>query len=287
VDNGRDADLEADLWFQPQGLPVPPVPQPVNPLPAPQPEPPVPYPAAPVLPVYGAAAFAPEVVPPLPTWTDGQTQNYAITVQSAQINLAGKGVITFSHTAHTWQLRHTVTDSKGNKLTDAFASYDDVKFNPLTSNYANINGTTTLREAVDFVSSPGNASASLGFDGQASNQYSVPLAVAVATDFDEFWIYRWAHGTISAALNGKFGRIGIVSPTAAQNWAREIPVNVSIVAGTLNWAALGEAAVATPVWVITASDEQNQIVAQIAKDGTGLLQLMISAGGATSTALRQ
>jgi hypothetical protein len=137
-------------------------------------------------------------------------------------------VITFSHTGHTWQLRHTVTDVNGNKLTDAFANYDDASFHPLTSNYANINGTTTLREAVDFVTSPGNASASLGFDGQASDQYSVPLAVAVATDFDEFWIYRWAHGTISAALSGKFGRIGIVSPTAAQNWARETPVTVSI-----------------------------------------------------------
>ena len=287
VANGRDADLEADLWFQPQGLPVPPAPQPVNPLPVPQPEPPVPYPAAPVLPVYGYADFAPEVVPPTPVWTDGQKQNYAITVQSAQINVIGEGVITFSHTGHTWQLRHTVTDVNGNKLTDAFANYDDASFHPLTSNYANINGTTTLREAVDFVTSPGNASASLGFDGQASDQYSVPLAVAVATDFDEFWIYRWAHGTISAALSGKFGRIGIVSPTAAQNWARETPVTVSIAAGTFNWAAAGGIAAATPVWVITASDEQNQIVAQVAKDGTGLLQMVITAGGATSTVLRQ
>jgi hypothetical protein len=39
--------------------------------------------------------------------------------------------------------------------------------------------------------------------------------------------------------------------------------------------------------VITASDEQNQIVAQVAKDGTGLLQMVITAGGATSTVLRQ
>ena len=287
VDNGRDADLEADLWFQPQGLPVPPVPQPVNPLPAPQPEPVPPYPAAPVLPVYGAAAFAPEVVPPPPVWTDGQTQNYAITVQSAQVNVTGKGVVTFSHTGHTWQLRNTVTDANGRKMADAFANYDDATFHPLTSNYANINGTTTLREAVDFVTSPGSASASLGFDGQASDQYSVVLAVAVATDFDEFWIYRWAHGTISAALSGKFGRIAIVSPTAAQNWAREIPVTVSIAAGNLNWAASGGVAVPTPVWVITASDEQNQIVAQIAKDGSGLLKMVIQAGGSTSTVVRQ
>jgi hypothetical protein len=286
VDNGRDADLEADLWFQPQGLPVPPIPQPVNPLPAPQPEPIPPYPAAPVLPIYGAAAFAPEVVLPTPVWTDGQTQHYAITVQSPQVNVIGEGVVTFSHTGHTWQLRHTVTDANGNKLTDAFANYDDATFHPLTSNYANINGKTTLREAVDFVTSPGNASASLGFDGQASDQYSVVLAIAVATDFDEFWIYRWAHGTISVALSGKFGRIAIVSPTAAQNWAREIPVTISIAAGTLNWAAPGEVAAPTPVWVITASDEQNQIVAQVAKDGTGLLRMVITAGGTTSTAVR-
>jgi hypothetical protein len=288
VDNGRDADLQVDLWFQPQGLPVPPAPAPVNPLPAPQPEPVPPYPAAPVLPVYGAAAFAPEVVLPAPVWIDGQRQNYVITVQSAQVNVTGTGVVTFSHTGHTWQLRHTIIDTNGNKLTDAFASYDDATFHPLTSNYANIDGKTTLRETVDFVTSPGNVSASLGFDGQGSNQYSVVLAVAVATDFDEFWIYRWAHGAISAALSGKFGRIAIVSPTAAQNWAREIPMTVSIAAGTLNWAAAGGVAAATPVWVISASDEQNLIVAQVAKDGTGLLQMVITVGGgATSTALRQ
>jgi len=287
VDNGRDADLQADLSFQPQGLPVPPAPQPVNPLPPPQPEPVPTYPAAPVLPVYGPGAFAPAVIPPTPVWTSGQQQNFTITVQSPQVNTTGKGVVTFYHTANVWQLHHTVTDATGTKLADAFANYDDTTFQPLKSNYATPSGTTTVRQTVDYTVSPGYGMASLGLDGQPSYQYSVGLLVGVAQDFDEFWIYRWAHGPISTALAGIFARVGIVSPSAAQNWAREIPVTVSVASGTLNWAASGAVAVPTPVWVITASDEQNQIVAQVAKDGSGLLKMVIQAGGTTSTAVRQ
>lgn len=286
VDNGRDADLQADLWFQSQGLPVPLPPQPVNPLPAPQPEPVPPFPAAPVLPVYDNGAFTPAVALPVPIWSNVQ-QTFNITVQSGSLNISAKGVVTFNHTANQWQLHHTITDATGTKLTDAFATYDDMAFAPLRSNYASPTGTTTVRQAVDYTVSPGNATASLGLDGQPSYQYSVALLNGVAVDFDEFWIYRWAHGALSAGLAGKFGRIGLVSPTAAQNWAREIPVTLSIVGGTLSWAPAGSVAVPTPVWVITASDEQNQIVAQVAKDGTGLLKMVVNAGASTSTSVRQ
>ncbi len=86
LDNGRDADLQADLWFQNQGLPVPAPPQPVQPLPPPQPEPAPPYPGATTLPEYPASAFVPPITMPNPAWTDGQTQTFALTTQNVTLH---------------------------------------------------------------------------------------------------------------------------------------------------------------------------------------------------------
>ena len=110
LDNGRDADLQADLWFQDQGLPVPPPPQPIQPLPPPQPEPQPPYPGAITLPEYDASAFQPVLAVPNPAWTDGQTQAFALTTQTSHSTTTGAANVSFSHTGGRWQIRNTISD---------------------------------------------------------------------------------------------------------------------------------------------------------------------------------
>jgi hypothetical protein len=287
--NGRDADadLQADLWFQDQGLPVPTPPQPVQPLPSPQPEPTPSYPGATTLPEYSAAAFLPTVALPNPTWTDGQTQRFVLATQTSHSTVTGTAIVSFSHTAGRWQIRNTISDSSGNKVTDSWAQYDDTSFQPLRSDQAAYYAAGVVRQTVDFTITPGQIVASVGLDGQPSDQNSTLLRDAIPLEFDEFWIYRFAASPLDAAVAGKLGRPGLVSPRSATNWVREIPVGISVADGTLNWAPAGNPPVSTPAWVLSGGDEQRQVQAYIAKDGRGLLKLVITVADGNSTLVRQ
>ena len=57
---------------------------------------------------------------------------------------------------------------------------------------------------------------------------------------------------------------------------REIPVAVAVTEGVLKWGPSGEAASDVPVWIVTASEEGKETVAQIGKHGQGLLRQTIS-----------
>jgi hypothetical protein len=287
LDNGRDADLQADLWFQDQGLPVPTPPQPIQPLPPPQPEPTPPYPGASTLPEYDASAFVPMLVLANPTWTDGQMQTFALTTQTSHSTATGTASISFSHTAGRWQVRNTISNSGGNKITDSWAQYDDTSFQPVRSDQAAYYATGVVRQTVDFSVTPGQIAASVGLDGQPSDQHSTLLREAIPVDFDEFWAYRLAASPLSGSVAGKFGRPGLVSPRTAINWVREIPVTVSIAEGTLDWAPAGDPSVPTPVWMLSGSDEQCQTQAWIAKDGRGLLKLQSTVADGNSVLIRQ
>jgi len=287
LDNGRDADLQADLWFQDQGLPVPTPPQPITPLPPPQPLPPPPYPGATTLPEYNAAAFLPAVLLPTPAWVDGQTQAFALTTRTSHSTATGTVGVSFSHTAGRWQVRNAISDSSGTKVTDSWAQYDDTSFQPVRSDQAAYYTTRVVRQTVDLTVLPGQIAASVGLDGQPSDQHSTLLRDAIPVDFDEFWVHRFAASPLNASVAGKFGRPGLVSPRTAINWVREIPVTVSVVDGTLDWAPAGNPPVPTPVWILSGSDEQCQTQAWIAKDGRGLLKLQSTVSDGSSVLIRQ
>jgi hypothetical protein len=287
LDNGRDADLQADLWFQDQGLPVPIPPQPIQPLPPPQPEPTPPYPGATTLPEYAAPAFLPTLALQNPTWTDGQTQTFTLTTQTSHSTATGTVSVSFSHTAGRWQVRNTISDSGGNKLTDSWAQYDETSFQPVRSDQAAYYPTGVVRQTVDFSITPGQIVASVGLDGQPSDQNSTLLRDAIPVDFDEFWVHRFAAAPMTGSEAGKFGRAGLVSPRSAINWVREIPVTVSAADGTLDWGPAGGPSVPAEVWVLSGSDEQCQIQAWIAKDGRGLLKLQSTVPDGNSVLIRQ
>ncbi|MFZ1085842.1 MAG: hypothetical protein WAN35_12835 [Terracidiphilus sp.] len=287
LDNGRDADLQLDLWFQDQGLPVPLPPTPAQPLPVPPPQLP-PVPGAVTLPEYPAGDFLPAAVLPNPVWTNGATQKFSLLAQSATVITNLTLNASFEHNGNRWRLRHSAVDSTGQKVTDAWADYDDTAFTPIHSEYAAIGASGTVRQVVDYTMVQNSVVASLGLDGMGSVQTSYIPRQGVLNEFDEFWIYRLAAAPLDATLKGSFGRTALVTPTQAVNWAREIPVVLSTAPGTLVWQPVGTPAgqPPVPVWIVSSSDEQATSTVYIGQNGQGLLKVEITAGTSHSVLTR-
>lgn len=277
VENGRDGDLQISLWADAQGLPVPPVPDPVVGLPGPTP-PPIPdYPGAPELPEYDAAAFRPVTSLPTPTWIDGATQHFETKVTlSKHGTSAARTTVQFEKTTGRWRL-HLSTEINGRTVSEAFAEYSELEIKPIRAEHIGHGDDMTLRQVVDF-QTPGKAIASIGIDGADNLVREAILRETVPLDLEEFVYFRYAHAPLAAEAGSYFGRIETSDPHSAINWVREIPVAVTIRAGTVNQpppdSPPGSASTDIPAWILHLQDEERETTCMIAQDGSGLLRLI-------------
>lgn len=298
LDNGRGGELEARLWFAAMGLPVPEPPSPVQTLPIPEAPPIEPIPGV-TLPEYGQGHFLPPVSLPSTHWPDGAKQSYGATACNAGDNTplgpSQRVELTFERNATRWTVTRKTTELDGTVRSTLRGQYADGSFVPLQSEYvSNEVGVVLATQALNYETEAGKAVASHASGHDTSRQYKVSLFNGIPLDFEDLWIFRVAHMDLDASISGVFGRVELSDPYDVKNWARLIPVKLSVAPDRLT--------VSTPpppgstgspiheqvaVWRVTATEEDCVITAWVGKDGSGTLKVTTQSSSYIVTLVRE
>lgn len=276
ISNGRGGEFTLDASFDATGVPVPPAP----PLPTPiqsNPLPPQPLPPefGEILPEYSPADFQPVFTLPLPTWSAQQTETavFSVTIEAINQPTVFARLTVVNEPQHGgWKITQTMVAADGSNLMRAFATYDS-HGNPLEMQVES-NPQHNIMQITKYLPT-GYASVEFKRDSTALTK-DVLLRGGIGQEFETFWIYRLSRCVLSPVTGLAFARVESSDPVMYANWARQIPVRVTVAAGTKTPPG-GLAAI--PIWLTTSRDEETDVSFESLQDGSGLLSVNISHHG--------
>jgi hypothetical protein len=229
TDDGRGGELALGLSFAGGHFPTPAPPVPIPPEPAPPPIPePDPFPSDPVpdLPEHPASAFEPLFVFPDTQWPDQLRERYSVETTGAR-RFSGTLSIRGDRQADgSYQLSKALAALLLPGETTTLASYDD-RGRPIRATYQQQGDGFTTEQTVDLATA-GVAEVSSTLGPSASFERRIAVLDRNALEFDELWPFRFGHCALADGMTGAFGRVEIGDPFEFGNWARQVPVRLSV-----------------------------------------------------------
>ncbi|MEY4482984.1 MAG: hypothetical protein RL693_436 [Verrucomicrobiota bacterium] len=271
IENGREGELELGLWFHDQGLQVPPPPEAPPQLESPEP----PLPEDPDdgdlqnKPVYEAGDFQPSITLPPPQWSalSPQTFKLEVWIDSQQGPRTGFVEVVFEETAEEWILRQRMKMETGDPVR-LVATYDKRESTPKRSEASTPLGEgIVVRESITYPAEGQEVAISWGTEPGTTYSRELLLRNALPREFENIWIFRFAHAELSVDISGIFSRIELSDPYSYLNWYREIPVEIGIREETFVFDGKS-----IHGWEVTAVDEDGKWTLLVDGSGVGLLK---------------
>ncbi len=229
VDDGRGGELQVGISLADGFFPSPPPPLPTPPVPEPTPIPELPSPNLPTLPEFPASDFEPPFAMDPPRFPSVM-ERFSLKLQGGMASLQGRIEVQYEIGDEKFRIvKTTYLDQSMHPTSRVIGEYQ-ITGEPLTIEYQHGIGedsTSHVRQSVRF-GPPGHAAVSHVAAEGLSFDTDIEVMDTARMEADELWLFRLAHSSVSAPVNGRFGRLELADPLSFRNWARMVPVEVSV-----------------------------------------------------------
>lgn len=280
VADGREGELQLRLSFGEGGFPSPPPPVPTPADPEPVPFPPFPNPDPQTLPEYSPADFDPLLALAGSNWTDGASETYRVRI-TGEIDGVGEMNVRYERHGTHWRVVKSIRFAEMGIESNFVADYTEDRTRPVRCECVSRVGTDgggrpiEARHIVDFHAA-GKAAVSSSMPNDELRNLEITVMDTQYLEFEEIWFFRIAYCPLAEGMRGRFGRVEVSDPFTYRNWARQIPVEVVVNDGQINWPP--DTVGSKPVWTVSSQDEEGYVRLNIDKGGGILTAKIVKAG---------